>query len=774
MQRAQGFVQNGNVTVLTGGQSSSNVMMGSFPLATITVNITGGGLATIFSDNINTPLSNPFTSTSTGFWEFYAANGRYDIQFSGGGLSAPVTFGDNLFDDPAVAQAIVGTTGAFSSNVTVGGTLIVTGATTLNAGTLNGTFAGNPTLSGNVLIGGTLGVTGVFSGSSGAFAGTLTAGITNGAITVSKQCGVSTDLGVCINNAVAACAVLPCKLWVDPASPLTMSTSPNIPKGFVLEFAPGIYTLAATLPLAHRGAILNGNGCQFNYNQDTGNAAIFVGKNLSGTVNCNGTTTITQASGSQFTNFDQGDQIFVGTGSFNVASVTDPTHLVVTGTCPNQSGTAYSGVIFTGLGLGSFDDGMTIRDLIINYTGAGTNASNTGMQVNLMNDPSVSNVTITNFATGKGLVILGSQLGQYLNIRSNVNKSALVLDNATAGTVVTGANKNFFISPQVVQSPAGGNPVLIQGVSFGNRIIQGDFEGNQATVMGTIAGSAFSNTIEDCDHEKNGDGTASSADWKVTAVPSASQPGQYFDRNRFTSAVANTPNTGIICTGAGVLCYLRDNQWQAGDPYSNSWTFSTSATGSIQNNTSQGFTHTDPVGFSVNQNGGWGTALQGLAPGAGGQAAGDPPVIPNNQAQSWASAANNAAVPVIKLNGSNVIIIDPNGQTVGFGSTAQASKFLTNANCSSTGGTCAAASAGNVGITNPATTVTVATTAVGANSQIFVFEDSTLGTKLGATCNATLGRSYMITTRTPGASFIITASATPAANTACLSYLIVN
>lgn len=95
-------------------------------------------------------------------------------------------------------------------------------------------------------------------------------------------------------------------------------------------------------------------------------------------------------------------------------------------------------------------------------------------------------------------------------------------------------------------------------------------------------------------------------------------------------------------------------------------------------------------------------------------------------------------------------------------------------NCSSTGGTCGSAAAGSVGITNPATTVTVSTTAVTANSQIFVFEDSTLGTKLTATCNATAGRTYMVTTRTAGVSFIITASATPAANTACLSYLIVN
>lgn len=100
--------------------------------------------------------------------------------------------------------------------------------------------------------------------------------------------------------------------------------------------------------------------------------------------------------------------------------------------------------------------------------------------------------------------------------------------------------------------------------------------------------------------------------------------------------------------------------------------------------------------------------------------------------------------------------------------------FQTATNCASTGGTCGSAASGSVGITNPATTVTVSTTAVTANSVIIVQEDSTLGTKLTATCNATLGRTFMVTTRTPGASFIITASATPAANTACLNYWIVN
>jgi len=73
-----------------------------------------------------------------------------------------------------------------------------------------------------------------------------------------------------------------------------------------------------------------------------------------------------------------------------------------------------------------------------------------------------------------------------------------------------------------------------------------------------------------------------------------------------------------------------------------------------------------------------------------------------------------------------------------------------------------------------ATTVTVNTTAVTANSQITVFEDSGLGTKLSVTCNTTIVRTYAVTARTAATSFTITTSAAPTTNPACLSYSIVN
>jgi hypothetical protein len=102
------------------------------------------------------------------------------------------------------------------------------------------------------------------------------------------------------------------------------------------------------------------------------------------------------------------------------------------------------------------------------------------------------------------------------------------------------------------------------------------------------------------------------------------------------------------------------------------------------------------------------------------------------------------------------------------------STYATFTNCASSGGTCGSSSAGAVSIAAAATTVTVATTAVTANSQILISEDSTLGTRLSVTCNTTTGRTYSVSTRTAGTSFVITASAAPATNPACLNYTIVN
>ena len=54
---------------------------------TVTVNVAGGSLASIFSDNGVTAKGNPFSNDANGSFEFYAANGRYDIVLAKAGVT---------------------------------------------------------------------------------------------------------------------------------------------------------------------------------------------------------------------------------------------------------------------------------------------------------------------------------------------------------------------------------------------------------------------------------------------------------------------------------------------------------------------------------------------------------------------------------------------------------------------------------------------------------------------------------------------------------------
>lgn len=104
-----------------------------------------------------------------------------------------------------------------------------------------------------------------------------------------------------------------------------------------------------------------------------------------------------------------------------------------------------------------------------------------------------------------------------------------------------------------------------------------------------------------------------------------------------------------------------------------------------------------------------------------------------------------------------------------------ASLYSTETNCSSSAApaVCAKAAAGSVIVASAATTVTVNTTAVTANSIILVAFDSSLGTKLGVTCNTTEPALFGVTARVAATSFTITSSS-PITNPACFSFLVIN
>ena len=56
--------------------------------------------AAIYSNNTGTALANPFVSSTTGYWGFFADNGTYDISASGGGIPAPITWSAVSVIDP--------------------------------------------------------------------------------------------------------------------------------------------------------------------------------------------------------------------------------------------------------------------------------------------------------------------------------------------------------------------------------------------------------------------------------------------------------------------------------------------------------------------------------------------------------------------------------------------------------------------------------------------------------------------------------------------------
>lgn len=90
-----------NGTASKGGKIvrvSSNTeykLMETYPVCTVTVYLSGTTTtASIFSDEIGTAKSNPFTSGTDASYSFYVAPGRYDIKFSGTGITVPFTIAD--------------------------------------------------------------------------------------------------------------------------------------------------------------------------------------------------------------------------------------------------------------------------------------------------------------------------------------------------------------------------------------------------------------------------------------------------------------------------------------------------------------------------------------------------------------------------------------------------------------------------------------------------------------------------------------------------------
>jgi len=84
------------------GFSRLNNVSTPAPSATVTVYQTKTQILALLyaADDANQVKANPFTAGTDGYAFFYAANGRYDVQFSGGGILNPWSLGDVALFDP--------------------------------------------------------------------------------------------------------------------------------------------------------------------------------------------------------------------------------------------------------------------------------------------------------------------------------------------------------------------------------------------------------------------------------------------------------------------------------------------------------------------------------------------------------------------------------------------------------------------------------------------------------------------------------------------------
>lgn len=122
------------------------------------------------------------------------------------------------------------------------------------------------------------------------------------------------------------------------------------------------------------------------------------------------------------------------------------------------------------------------------------------------------------------------------------------------------------------------------------------------------------------------------------------------------------------------------------------------------------------------------------------------------------------------ISGSTTNIVAISNGATAFNSPS----YQTATNCSSSASpaVCGSAAAGMFVLPAAATSVTVNTTAVTANSEILVFNDDSLGTRLSVTCNTGIDN-VLVSARVAATSFTITGSA-PVTNPNCYSYLIIN
>lgn len=131
-----GWCQKGGEPVLTSGLTSSTRVQRSFTSCTVTVLDAGtANLSTIFSDSGGTPLANPFTASSSGYYSFYTNNGTYDIRLSGSGITTPFIAATTKIGDAAgggiAGSGTINRIPKFTAATTLGNSQITENGTTV-------------------------------------------------------------------------------------------------------------------------------------------------------------------------------------------------------------------------------------------------------------------------------------------------------------------------------------------------------------------------------------------------------------------------------------------------------------------------------------------------------------------------------------------------------------------------------------------------------------------------------------------------------------------
>jgi len=430
---------------------------------------------------------------------------------------------------------------------------------------------------------------------TGTFTGANTFKNINNTLYASQFCGGSTDLGVCINNAIASTAT-PSLVVVDNLSPTTISTSPNLPLGWSITFYPNsLYTLATTWFIQHGGAIYNFSSAHFIYNQDTGAQAFFVTKNSSGTVNTTNSSVgacpsncISFVSGTNFANIDAAyDSVAIAGSTFNICSVFSNILMRSCGATGTQTGAAYAAILGQTAPNGA-QAGIEINNLTVGQ--ANIPPANTG-DVCFESDWVLYSkfiVECRDFISGTGIKVLGTEDSIIVGSKAFNNKQQFVADALTQAGL-TLATTEFKIQGTVMDSsPASATQaILVQG---GSSVLFDtvDIESNLSTTAVNLAASSGS-IFQNCFFQGNGDGTASANDITVGA---ASVNNTIGDGNAFNATSTNHPAIGVLASSGSVGTIIKNNRWN--NLYTTDYTFFGTATGQTQHNYLPGGAFVDP------------------------------------------------------------------------------------------------------------------------------------------------------------------------------------